>query len=187
MVSSGVLMTLRKIISGGQTGADKAALDWAISSNVLHGGYCPKGRLAEDGPIPTSYALGETKTDKYPKRTKLNVEQSNATLVIVGESKLTRGSKLTVTHAEKKQKPVLVVFAAGAGQPTEAQVAEVRGWLGKHDPDGPERRGIACEHVAQRLRVHQGPDVRDVELGARMGRSRAFALKGGTRRNRTRR
>ena len=127
-------MIIRKVISGGQTGADRAALEWAIENSILHGGYCPKGRLAEDGPIPTNYALLETKTDKYPERTKLNVEQSNATLVVVGESKLTRGSKLTVTHAEKKQKPVLVVFAAGAEQPTEAQVAEVRSWLEKHDP-----------------------------------------------------
>jgi len=127
-------MSIRKIISGGQTGADRAALEWAIENSILHGGYCPKGRLAEDGPIPTTYALLETKTNQYPERTKLNVETSNATLVIVGESKLTRGSKLTVTHAEKKQKPVLVVFAAGAEQATEAQVAEVRAWLEKHDP-----------------------------------------------------
>jgi hypothetical protein len=127
-------MTLRKIISGGQTGADRAALDWAVANSVLHGGYCPKGRLAEDGPIPTAYALLETKTDKYPERTKANVETSNATLVIVGEAKLTRGSKLTVTHAEKKQKPVLVVYAAGEEEPTVAQVAEVRSWLEKHDP-----------------------------------------------------
>lgn len=129
-------MNIRKIISGGQTGADRASLDWAIENSVLHGGYCPKGRLAEDGPIPTTYALLETKTDKYPERTKLNVEQSNATLVVVGSEgkKLTRGSKLTVTHAEKKQKPVLVVFTAGAEQPTEAQIAEVRGWLEKHTP-----------------------------------------------------
>lgn len=126
-------MKVRKIISGGQTGADRAALDWAIENQVLHGGYCPKGRLAEDGPIPTSYAMVETKTDKYPERTKLNVESSNATLVIV-DAKLTRGSKLTVSHAEKKQKPVLAVFAAGAEQPTEAQVAEVIAWLEKHDP-----------------------------------------------------
>jgi hypothetical protein len=110
-------MTIRKMISGGQTGADRAALDWAIENQVPHSGYCPKGRLAEDGPIPTSYALLETKTDKYPERTKLNVEASDATLVVVGESKLTRGSKLTVTHAQKKHKSVLVIYAAGAEQP----------------------------------------------------------------------
>ena len=127
-------MSIRKIISGGQTGADRAALDWAIENKVLHGGLCPKGRLAEDGSIPTTYALVETKTDKYPERTKLNVETSNATLVIVGEAKLTRGSKLTVAHAEKKRKPVLTIFAAGAEQPTEAQVEEVRGWLEGHAP-----------------------------------------------------
>lgn len=127
-------MSIRKIVSGGQTGADRGALEWAVDNKVLHGGYCPKGRLAEDGPIPTTYALTETKTDKYPERTKLNVEQSNATLVVVGESKLTRGSKLTVTHAEKKQKPCLVVFAAGQTAPTLEQVSEAKEWLEKHDP-----------------------------------------------------
>ncbi|MCW1913076.1 putative molybdenum carrier protein [Luteolibacter sp. GHJ8] len=127
-------MAIRKIISGGQTGADRAALDWAIENQIPHGGFCPMGRLAEDGPIPTSYALLETKTDKYPERTKLNVETSDATLVIVGDSKLTGGSKLTVTHAEKRQKPVLVVFAAGAEQPTDLQIDEVRTWLEDREP-----------------------------------------------------
>jgi len=51
---------LRKIVSGGQTGADRAALDWAISRGVLHGGWCPKGRRAEDGAIPPHYELQET-------------------------------------------------------------------------------------------------------------------------------
>jgi hypothetical protein len=46
---------LRKIVSGGQTGADRAALDWAISRGVPHGGWCAKGRKAEDGPIPARY------------------------------------------------------------------------------------------------------------------------------------
>jgi hypothetical protein len=128
-------MTIRKIISGGQTGADRAALDWAIENQIPHGGFCPTGRLAEDGPIPTSYALLETKTDKYPERTKLNVETSDATLVNVGDSKLTRGSKLTVTHAEKRQKPVLVVSAAGAEQPTDEQIAEVKAWLEEFAPE----------------------------------------------------
>jgi hypothetical protein len=60
---------LDKIVSGGQTGADRAALDWAIENGIPHGGWCPKGRLAEDGPIPARYNLTETPSSNYPKLT----------------------------------------------------------------------------------------------------------------------
>ncbi|MGI8605082.1 MAG: YpsA SLOG family protein [Verrucomicrobiales bacterium] len=62
-----------RIISGGQTGADRAALDWAIANGVPHGGWCPKGRLAEDGPIPDRYQLTETPTANYLQRNEWNV------------------------------------------------------------------------------------------------------------------
>ena len=62
-------MTSPKIISGGQTGADRAALDWAIFHDVPHSGWCPKGRKAEDGPIAAHYALKETPSASYPQRT----------------------------------------------------------------------------------------------------------------------
>ena len=71
-----------KIVSGGQTGVDRAALDWAMANKVPHGGYCPAGRRAEDGPIDERYQLTETETPKYSIRTRLNVEQSDATLII---------------------------------------------------------------------------------------------------------
>lgn len=60
---------IAKIVSGGQIGVDRAALDWAIEHGLPHGGWCPKGRIAEDGPIDSRYELQETKSAKYPQRT----------------------------------------------------------------------------------------------------------------------
>jgi len=58
-----------KIVSGGQTGADRAGLDWAINNSISHGGWCPKGRKAEDGPIDGRYQLQETPSSNYSQRT----------------------------------------------------------------------------------------------------------------------
>ena len=96
------------IVSGGQTGADRAALDWAIARQVPHGGWCPAGRLAEDGLIPDRYQLRETPSAAYPERTRLNVEDSDATL-IVSPHPLEGGTLLTVKHAEEVEKPMLIV------------------------------------------------------------------------------
>src|SRR5687768_1765349 len=70
-----------KIISGGQTGADRAALDFAIAHGLGHGGWCPRGRRAEDGPIPDRYRLRETAEADYAVRTRENVMDSDATLI----------------------------------------------------------------------------------------------------------
>src|ERR1700757_20437 len=67
---------LRKIVSGGQTGADRAGLDFAIETGLEHGGFVPKGRKAEDGRIDDKYNLVELSTDLYPARTKRNIEES---------------------------------------------------------------------------------------------------------------
>ena len=75
-------MMITKIISGGQTGADRAALDFAIKMKIPHGGWIPKGRLAEDGPLPEKYQLLEMSTTSYPKRTEQNVIDSDATLIL---------------------------------------------------------------------------------------------------------
>ncbi len=90
---------LKKIISGGQTGADRAALDVAIKFNMEHGGWVPKGRRAEDGPLKEKYKLTETETEDYRERTKLNVMDSHGT-VIFSRGDLTRGSKFTQTFAK---------------------------------------------------------------------------------------
>jgi len=102
-----------KIISGGQTGADRAALDFAIAHGIPHGGWCPAGRLAEDGTIDARYQLKETPTASYPQRTEWNVRDSDGTVVFSIESNLTGGSKKTVTLAHKHKKPVLHLSREG--------------------------------------------------------------------------
>ena len=95
---------IKKIISGGQTGADRAALDTAIKLNIPHGGWIPKGRKAEDGPLPDKYELLEMPTDSYPKRTEQNVIDSDGTLII-SHGELTGGSAYTRKMAMKHGKP----------------------------------------------------------------------------------
>ena len=86
---------LTKIISGGQTGADRAALDVAIEFDIPHGGWIPKGRRTEDGPLPDRYLLKETKNIGYPQRTEFNIVESDATLIL-SHGKLAGGSACTV-------------------------------------------------------------------------------------------
>ena len=70
-----------RIVSGGQTGADRAALDWALSHNLPCGGWCPKGRKAEDGTINPKYPLKESSSASYLQRTECNVRDSDATVL----------------------------------------------------------------------------------------------------------
>lgn len=89
-------MKIARIVSGGQTGADRAALDWAIEHGVPHGGWCPAGRRAEDGTIPARYQLEELlQGGGYRRRTKANVRDSDATLIVSIEPVLTGGSNET--------------------------------------------------------------------------------------------
>ncbi len=95
---------LKKIISGGQTGADRAALDTAIKFNINHGGWIPKGRKTEDGPLSLKYDLMEMDTADYRERTKQNIIDSHGT-VIISRGKLTGGSLLTRTFAKVVGRP----------------------------------------------------------------------------------
>jgi hypothetical protein len=92
---------IKKIISGGQTGADRAALDVAIKLNISHGGWIPKGRIAEDGTLPQKYKLQEMPNESYPARTEQNVIDSDGTLII-SRGKLSGGfdytRKMTLRH-----------------------------------------------------------------------------------------
>jgi len=101
---------LRKIISGGQTGADRAGLDFAIETGLEHGGYVPKGRKAEDGRIADRYILVELRTSSYPARTRKNIEESDGTVIFSRERFLSRGTKLTRDYAHKLGKPVLHIY-----------------------------------------------------------------------------
>jgi len=95
-----------KIISGGQTGADQAALDVAIKLDIPHGGWIPKGRKTEAGILPSKYKLKEMATANYPKRTEKNVVDSDGTLIL-SHGKLTGGSALTRKMANQHGRPCL--------------------------------------------------------------------------------
>jgi len=91
---------LKKIVSGGQTGADRAALDVAIRLGIPHGGWIPKGRITEAGFLPSKYRMKEMPTASYALRTEQNVIDSDGTLII-SRGKLTGGSALTAKYAAK--------------------------------------------------------------------------------------
>src|SRR5262249_55360364 len=96
-----------KVVSGGQTGADRAALDWAIAGGLPHGGWCPRGRRAEDGRIAPRYRLTETPSDDYLQRTEWNVRDADGTVILSLSATLTGGSKKTAEFAEALGKPWL--------------------------------------------------------------------------------
>lgn len=111
------MIVLRKIISGGQTGVDIAALKVAIDLRLEHGGWCPPGRVCDEGIIPDTYQLKETPVERSPDaneiprslRTAWNVRDSDASLVLF-KDKLTNdpGSQWTMNLAKKLQKPLLI-------------------------------------------------------------------------------
>lgn len=99
---------IEKIVSGGQTGVDRGALDAAIACNVPHGGWCPKGRVAEDGPIAQCYQLTELDSRDYASRTERNVIDSDGTLILCRHA-LAGGTLLTYRLARRWRKPLLRV------------------------------------------------------------------------------
>jgi hypothetical protein len=116
-----------KIVSGGQTGVDRGALDAAMALGIPHGGWCPKGRLAEDGPIPSIYQLAETGSPAYAERTERNVLGSDATLILC-RGRPSGGTDLTLRLARRHARPHLV---ADLNEPV---LARVRRWLAKIRP-----------------------------------------------------
>ena len=88
---------------------DRAALDFAIRHGYAHGGWCPRGRLAEDGVIPPIYQLRETDSADYDERTEKNVLDSDATLIVAREKELSGGTAFTKSCAEQHGRPLLVV------------------------------------------------------------------------------
>jgi hypothetical protein len=117
---------VRRVVSGGQTGVDRAALDLALELGVPCGGWCPRGRRAEDGRIPEIYALRETPSASYPERTAWNVRDSDGTLVIT-KGRPKGGTALTVSLARRAGKPVLVVDLERG-----ADLARIRAFLAEN-------------------------------------------------------
>ena len=99
---------VRKIVSGGQTGADRGGLDAALRVGIEHGGWCPRGRKAENGAIPDRYRLSETEAEEYRVRTEANVQDSDVT-VVFSYGELTGGSLYTAELCRLHAKPCLHV------------------------------------------------------------------------------
>jgi len=100
---------MRKVVSGGQTGVDRAGLDAAIKLGIPHGGWCPKGRKAEDGVIPVKYHLTEGPSPGYPWRTEANVKDSSITLIYCHDIQGSRGTALTARLCDKHGKACIDV------------------------------------------------------------------------------
>jgi hypothetical protein len=122
-----VSLRLRKIVSGGQTGVDRAALDVAMALNFPCGGWCPRGRQAEDGRIPKRYPLEETATPSYSSRTIQNVIDSDGTLVLTIGT-IRGGTLLTKNAAQKRKKPYLVVDLQES-----AEITAVVDWIKENE------------------------------------------------------
>ncbi|MEO0558223.1 MAG: putative molybdenum carrier protein [Bacteroidota bacterium] len=115
------------IISGGQTGVDRAALDAALAVGIEIGGWCPAGRWAEDGPIPCRYLLRETASSDPAERTRLNVRDSDATLVLtLGPPR--GGTALTLELANALRRPHQLVDLNGS-----TSAAQVADWIRQLD------------------------------------------------------
>jgi hypothetical protein len=119
------------ILSGGQTGADRAALDFSIRAGIPHEGWCPRGRLAEDGRLDSHYNLRETPSAKYDERTRWNVRDSDATLVITIKPKATGGTGLTLGIARQLGKPHLHI-ARDTIESLESAAASVVEFIAEH-------------------------------------------------------
>ena len=118
-----------RIVSGGQTGVDRAALDVALELGLDCGGFCPRGRRADDGRIPERYPLIETSSRGYAQRTSWNVRDSDATLVL-HLGRLQGGTALTLRLARRLGRPCLAVDLGS--DPHAART--IRDWLGRSRP-----------------------------------------------------
>lgn len=123
-----------KVVSGGQSGVDKAALDAGRALGLPLGGWCPRGRKAEDGPIDPSYPLDETPDEDYTQRTEWNVRDAGGTLVLT-RGRPSGGTAFTIAVARRLGRPLLVLDLGADPAPDE-----VRRWI--------ETAGIGVLNVA---------------------------------------
>lgn len=139
-----------RLVSGGQTGVDRAALDLGLELGLEVGGWCPNGRRAEDGEIPPRYPLRETPSRRYAQRTAWNVRNSDATLILY-RGELSGGSALTARLAARMGRPMLTVDLSQSPDPAAA-----RGWVEAHrvrvlNVAGPREAG--CPGIADQARA----------------------------------
>ena len=174
-----------KIVSGGQTGADRAGLNWAIRHGLEHGGWCPRGRRAEDGSIPARYCLRETLSASYIQRTEWNVRDSDGTVIFTIAERLSGGPLRTLEFARRYRKPRLHLSASAKPNAASAlkewlqqyriRVLNVAGSRASKEPDvgrfvrcvldqalGPNRKTRPRRQGASlraRRRAHAGRDL----------------------------
>ena len=141
-----------RIISGGQTGVDRAALDFAIANGFEHGGWTPQRRAAEDGAIPDTYEMWELTDvvcfehgydpsdmkDQYRLRTRLNILEADYTLILRGHSP-SAGTNLTISLCKQLRKPHQVVAPGGTPQelPSDVLTLNVAGPRASRYAEGP--------------------------------------------------
>ncbi len=145
-------MSIRKIISGGQTGADQAALDAAIEMGIPHGGWVPLGRMTENGRLSRRYKMQEINAIDYDQRTELNVMDSDGTLLF-GQGELRGGSALTKRLARKHLKPCLHIDIETLSEYKAVEI--IKSWL--------EVRNIETLNVAG-PRASESPVIYDAVL-----------------------
>jgi len=137
---------IKKIISGGQTGVDRAALDVALELGIPCGGWCPKGRKAEDGPIDARYPLKETSSSDYPVRTEKNVKDSDGTLILTWGTP-TGGTAFTIKMVEKHRKPYLLIDLS-----KNMDLVEVVNWI---KPEGISVLNVAGPRESKAPGIYQ--------------------------------
>jgi hypothetical protein len=141
---------LVSIVSGGQAGVDRAALDTALALGLPCGGWCPRGRRAEDGPLPARYPLRETPSSSYPERTEWNVRDSDGTLVL-HHGRLRGGTALTLRLARRQRRPAMAVDLSAAPSVPAVQEWIARERIRKLNVAGPresEHPGIQAQAAA---------------------------------------
>ena len=145
-----------KIVSGGQTGVDRAALDVALELGIPCGGWCPNGRRSEDGVIPERYPLKETSSSSYSVRTEMNVRDSDGTLILTWGPP-TGGTATTLKLAKKLKKPHLVVDLSKREEPnivkelSQQNSIRILNVAGPRESKAPGIHGRAVEFLREML------------------------------------
>lgn len=136
------------IVSGGQTGADRAALDFAMVHDIPYDGWCPRDRRAEDGPIPECYQLRETTSAHYPQRTRWNVRDTDVTILLTLSATLRGGTALTAQLAERLGKPWLHLCRDG-GESWQALGQRLGQFVRQHQARRINIAGPRASHAPQ--------------------------------------
>ncbi len=171
-------MPLTRIVSGGQTGVDRGALDAALESGFQCGGWCPQGRQAEDNPIPARYPLTEIAGGGYAERTLKNVLASDGSAILYFR-KIEGGTQQTMVHCIEHGKPHETIDAASTS-PEEAR-CEARSVHRGQQCRGAQRRRAAGEQMAGRarlrLRASKAPTANPRKTRKQLTASRPLAIR----------